>query len=252
MIFKPDPTFFEEKNHAHYPACCGRMESISRNGQRMFLFTLISSVILSAISAMGARLQVISWIPAMICDFNGGVGWVGIQVLICLLLIIMAALNCGKNKIFGALLFIIYSLMFIVPIFCRYSGFDIFTLLIGGGGVFFGYRTLRDFKDYNQLRETEGFPLFNTLLVEYDEKKQLKSMAAPQYGSPVGSGSEAPATAVPGRSNAIYRSSDAKDGMGDMPELEIGDLVSGAPSGARFVPKYEKEGTISDSPLKLK
>ena len=62
----------------------------------------------------------------------------------------------------------------------------------------------------------------------------------------------APATAVPGRSNAIYRSSDAKDGMGDMPELEIGDLVSGAPSGARFVPKYEKEGTISDSPLKLK
>lgn len=254
MFLKLDPTFFEESGHAHYPACCGRMESISRNGHRMFFYTLIAAVVLSAISAMGARIQVISWIPMMICDLNGGVGWVGIQVLVCLSLIIMAALGCGKSKIFGVILLLIYFLMLAIPLFYRISPFDIFSVLIGGGGVFFGYKAPRDFKDYSQLRETEGFPLFNTLLTEYDEKKQREAEFEQRYGGPrhTGDSGETPQNKAPVLHNTVYRSSNARDGIGDMPELEIGDLVSGEPSGGRFVPKGGKEGTISDSPLKLK
>lgn len=265
MSYK-NPSLEEKPNHAHYPACLGRLEAITKQSTYLFLFSLVSSFCISIVSFSGNPLQVIGWIPillgASVDEMSVGMSF--LQMFIGWGLAALGVLGCGKNKIFHLILLWIYLMMFIIPIFHMFSLFDAFTFIIGGLGVVYGYRAPKNYLDYQQLSETEGFPTFSIILAEHNEKKKQSnnfndwydeinkkrrdsfSQAASPVSSPVHK--QAPSV-TPLRQEEIKQVT--TDGVTGMPELEINKNVNLTASSDRFKPKSGKVGRISDSGMKF-
>lgn len=271
-----NPALAEKPNHAHYPACLGRLDAIKKQSTCLFLYSLASGFCLSAISLVGYPLQVIGWLPIILSDTAGeiSVGMSFFQMFLCWGLALLGLLGCGKNKIFHVILFWIYFLMFIVPIFHMFSLLDAFTFIAGGLGVIYGYKAPRNYLDYQQLRETEGFPVFSIILTEHDEQKKLSQSLNNRYGqnqwqnrqantqTPAGNPANAPvkpasapvSAPLPAASpvKQAVRKFDPADGAVGMPELKFNKNADLTAAPDRFKPKSGKVGRISDSDLKFR
>ncbi|MBR5682870.1 MAG: hypothetical protein IKW96_06285 [Ruminococcus sp.] len=266
MSYK-NPVLEEKPNHGHYPACLGRLEAITKQGTYLFLYSLVSSFCLSIISFTGNPLQVIGWIPILLGDSAEEltVGMSFFQMFLCWSLAVLGVLGSGKKKLFHVILFWIYLLMFLTPIFHMFSLFDAFTFIIGGLGVIYGYRAPKNYMDYQQLSETEGFPSFSIILAEHEEKKK-RSMdfndwydarnkqrrnAGSQGAAPVSAPVHtSPPAAAPVRQEV--KKHDPTEGVAGMPELKINKNVNMTASPDRFRPKSGKAGRISDSGMKFR
>ena len=280
-----NPLLEEKPNHAHYPACLGRLEAINKQGSALFIFSLVSGLLLSVISLTGFPLQVIGWLPVLVGGSTSELssGMCTFQMLICWGLILLGLFGCGRYKICHYVLFLIYLLMFIVPIFHMFSLLDAFTFIAGGLGVIFGYRAPKNYYDYQQLSETEGFPLFSIILTEHEEQKRLSKYFNNRYGqaqkqsqqanaqtpvnAPAGRPANAPAAppvskpasapvSAPLPAAAPISQETAKhdptEGVVGMPELEINKNTNLKAAPDRFKPKSGKVGRISDSGLKFR
>ena len=250
----------EKPNHAHYPICRGRMADIESHSHQIFFFTLISCLILAFFSILRIPMHVIGWIPMIFNNaeiskgaFHVSLGFGISQVLCCAAITFMAALNWGKRKVFGVVLFIIYFAMLLSSLLLTITGFDVVTLIISILGVYYCRGAIRDKRDYEQLSDTEGFPLFNVILAEYDDKKGQQPFLQTKHGTDyynkmnqVNSAHAAPVYEPP---KNYY---DKDNGLGDMPELNTANLSRSNAADGRFSPSSQKEGNISFSPLKLR
>ena len=272
-----NPLLEEKPNHAHYPACLGRLEAINKQGSALFIFSLVSGLLLSVISLTGYPLQVIGWLPVLVGGSTSELssGMCVLQMLICWGLILLGLFGCSRYKICHYILFLIYLLMFIVPIFHMFTLLDAFTFIAGGLGVIFGYRAPKNYYDYQQLSESEGFPLFSIILTEHEEKKRFSRSCSDSYGNsakqsqqsnaqasvnapaapPVSKPASAPVSAPLPAAAPISQETaknDPTDGIVGMPELEINKNTNLKAAPDRFRPKSGKAGRISDSGLKFR
>lgn len=272
-----NPILEEKPNHAHYPACLGRLEAINKQGSALFIFSLVSGLLLSVISLTGFPLQVIGWLPVLVGGSTSELssGMCVLQMLICWGLILLGLFGCSRYKICHYVLFLIYLLMFIVPIFHMFSLLDAFTFIAGGLGVIFGYRAPKNYYDFQQLSETEGFPLFSIILTEHEEQKRFSKYCNNRYGQaqkqsqqanaqpsvnapaapPVSKPASAPVSAPLPAAAPISQETaknDPTDGIVGMPELEINKNTNLKAAPDRFRPKSGKAGRISDSDMKFR
>ena len=266
MSYK-NPVLEEKPNHAHYPACLGRIEAIKKQSTYLFLYSLVSSFCLSIISFTGNPLQVIGWIPILLGNSAEelSVGLSFLQMFLCWGLAVLGILGCGKNKVFHLILLWIYLMMFLIPIFHMFSLFDAFTFIIGGLGVIYGYRAPKNYLDYQQLSETEGFPTFSIILAENNEKKKQskdfndwsdeknkqRRSSYSQAATPVSAPVHTPLSSATPVSKKVKKH-DSPVGVTGMPELEINKNVNMTASPDRFKPKSGKIGRISDSGMKFR
>ena len=269
MFGTKNPVLEEKPDHAHYPACRGRLEAIEKNGFRLLIYTLIASFLLAVLSIMGNPIQVVGWIPLLISNSpeSLSVGLCFLQALISLSLAVLAFFGCGRRKILHLVLLLIYGAMFISCLVYRYTVLDIFTFIIGGMGILFGYNSYADYFDYKQISETEGFPQFSLILTEYDEKKDEQKKfeewySARQQRSHPGSGNDDPATApvevpkVPEYNSryvqSVFKEQAPSAGIGDMPEITVNGNVHGSSNSGRFRQRSGKAEKISDSNMKFR
>ena len=280
-----NPLLEEKPNHAHYPACLGRLEAINKQGNALSIFSVVSGLMLSAISLTGFPLQVIGWLPVLVGGSTSELssGLCVFQMLICWGLILLGLFGCGRHKICHYVLFVIYMLMFIVPIFHMFTLLDAFTFIAGGLGVIFGYRAPKNYYDYQQLSETEGFPLFSLILTEHEEQKSfsknfnnwygkakkqdsqdntqapanvptgkpVNTPAAPTVNRPASVPVSAPQPAAAPVSRDVVKNA-PPEGIVGMPELEINNNANMKAAPDRFKPKSGKVGRISDSDMKFR
>ena len=250
----------EKPNHAHYPICQGRLTEIQNHSHTLFVFTLCSCLIMAFFSALCVPIHVIGWIPMIFNSseigkgaFNVSLGFGFTQILACVAIVVFAILNCGKRKVFGIVLFFIYFALLLSSLLATLTGFDVVTLIIAILGVYYCRGVFRDSRDYEQLSQTEGFPMFSVVLAEYDDKKGqqpfLQTKSGKDYFQSRNQMNNAP-------SAPAYKPSqnrpDPDNGLGDMPELNVAALSRSGVSQSIFSPKSGKEGTISFSPLKLR
>lgn len=184
MKFNPDPRFTARPDHSHYPACLGRLEAIKMHGNAIFIYTVVISVFLLIFSIFGIKMAVISWIPSAVCAVSGNdesmlayffqlLGVAGIFIL--------SFLNYGKRKFCGIILNIIYVFIGFTPLFYMYSPLDIFSVIIGIAGAAMSLSAYGDFKDYTQLSDTEGFPIFLEYYTAQQERKAGAKQAEERY-----------------------------------------------------------------------
>ena len=121
--------------------------------------------------------------------------------------------------------------------------------------------SLKGYSDYKQLRNTEGFPIFSTVLADHDDMKKnspngynkrhfeklLREKALRERNiAPNASGGRQP---VP---NLTKPQSVNTNDIGGMPALNVARQNRNLSVGQKFVPKDHKEVFFSDSTLKLK
>jgi len=265
MIFKNNPELIEKPDHLHYPICRGRLEEINQISTRILKFTIGASVLMAAVSLLGAPLHVVGWLPMMFTmkdiEFGMGGGFCITQALISLLLIVFAALGCTERKIFDVLLCFAYMAMLVCSIFIHLSIFDAFTFIIGLAGTLYSFGILKGYIDFKQLRKTEGYPIFSVSLAEYDDRKKNSpdGYYRDHYDELVRQrlmqqrqGSQSANMQQGGSIKSFSQAQSESGGLGDMPELNISKPVMKKAAPDRFVSKSGKESKVLFSELKLR
>lgn len=268
MEFKKNEALAEKPDYAHYPICRGRLDAINHMSANIFKFTVLASLLMMIFSIFSIPMHVVGWIPMMFTmeDVKMGmeISFGFRQMLICSLLIVISALGCTRHKFFNIIMLAIYALMLIFSLFVRLTVFDILTTLIGAFGTGFSIGAISAYRDYKQLRETEGYPIFSINLSEYDDRK--KKIQGGYYRSDidrltrekilrernidVGAAADDP-NGKP--HSGLYRPDSASTAdIGGMPELS--GSVASQSSAVRqiFIQHTNKEAHFSDSGLKMR
>ena len=266
MEFKKNPVLIEKPDHAHYPVCRGRLDEIEAISRKTFFYTLASCGIMAFFSLLQVPMHLAGWVPLMFtmqdtAAFDMGAGFSLFQLIMCLVIAGISLIGCTKHKIFTVIMFFLYVLTLVCSLIARLSGFDFITVVIGIGGMYTSIGSLKGYSDYKQLKNTEGFPIFSTVLADHDDMKKyspngynkrhfdkllrekaLRERNIAQNAS--GSNRSVPNLAKP-------QSSDTND-IGGMPALNVARRNLSSSVGQKFVPKAHKEVFFSDSTLKLK
>ena len=269
MEFKKNPDLMEKPNHAHYPICRGRLDAIENISQNIFKVTIPMSIFMTLLSFLAVPLHVVGWIPLMFTlkdakAFNMGLGFSLMQAVCCLSMLLFSVLGCTKRKIFNVILFFMYALMLVSSLLIRLTVFDIITAIMGGVGVVNSFGALKGYRDFKQLSNTEGFPVFSAILTEYDERKQespdgyyrdhyhklLHEKLKKERNIDKSLNISVKTGSKEELSMLSQASSPETNGLGEMPELTVNSVARPNIDPSRFKPKGAKEGTFSDSPLK--
>ena len=229
----------ELPDHGHYVRCLARKDEIDRNAIRMLRYTLMSCGIFLLFTIYTLRFAVISWIPSLMGE-STEVAPLFTQMFIIILIGLMSAMNCGKYKIFGLVLFGFYIALAIFGVICMGSNTaDIISLIIGSGGIATSFRSVSDYLDWNQLMETEGFPHFNLRFAEQIEN--------PEY-VPVHKGDNAADhMSGPEKADDLVFSSSSESAM---PALSVPKPAMKGDPEYVFRPAGGKHCSMSESPIK--
>ena len=248
-----NPDIAEKPDHTHYPVCQGRLEAIGRHGTKLFLYTFAVGCGLGLISFIGYPMHVVGWIPAAIAHSTDRltVKLCVVQMFISLCITVLGFLGSGEHKRFNIVLMVIYLLMFICPIFYRFSFMDVIVFLLGGGGVIFSSSAVTDCLDYEQLARAEGFPSFSLILVENEEQKAHRPDFNKWYNKGRRTSAKQSSSDINAQGNSDIQLDNAASALGDMPELTIKATVQEKAPADRFMIKSGKAGGISDSGLKF-
>lgn len=249
-----DPDLREKENHEHYPICLGRMMDINKFCHEFFIYNAVLCALMLILTLWGQEIPVLSLIPSLFGEpyevrvmFAQSVLIVGMAVL--------SGFACGKNKIFGVILTVLYTLIFIVGCIKSHTIGGVAGFAIGLAGVARGWKFIPVFFEYKQLSATEGFPHFIGRLAEYDENREYKSIynrdcyksadslmnqAMPYDSDDNDSGSPSAIPAMP-----------------EMPSIGAAPLMPETASSAEneewmsfFAPDMKKESHISESHIK--
>ncbi len=270
MEFRKNPELAEKPNHAHYPVCRGRLDEINKISYKTFYYTICVSLILGLFSIMQVPLNVVGWVPMLFTmednqAYNMSFGFCFTQFIMCIVFCFISALGCTRQKIFTVITFVLYCLMFVSSVFTFFSRFDMITALLGFIGICVSFYSVTAYTDYKQLEKTEGFPIFSTILADYEEQKKknpngfskkqfdklmrekLKRERNTHNVGDLDGGNQQQNIS----SFAKPQSVDTND-IGEMPELSVKPIVRTEAVYKKFTPKDRKEIFFSDSPLKLK
>ncbi len=237
----------EKPNHEHYLACLSRMQDINKICHRCFLYTLISGFILGTLTFFTLRFSVISIIPNLVGE-STEVGSSLVQVAILLGMTTLSAVSVFKYKFCNVILFAIYCAMTVTSLFSREFA-DVFTFMVGAGGIIFTYRAYGVWCDYRQLMNTEGFPHFSLRLAEEDESDGY----VPMYGSKIYTNNDEPQPIIDIPEVDVSEiSKDETDSSPEMEELSL-DFINkkSAEHSIIYAPRGKKYCAFSECPLKL-
>lgn len=243
----------EKPDHAHYPVCLGRMTTINDSCHKFFRDALVANGGLVILTIFGQYIPVISLISTQFGVLTD-VRVMFIEWLMITGISVMTGFACGKRKYFNIIALVLYAMMAI--------GGLIHNDKIGGAASFLICTTvvamnLKMFMycfEYNQLSKTEGFPLFNERLSEYDQNNITKNMQTPDDytapSAPITSPTVAAVPSVPdnGSSTAVMPEMPA---LGAVPFMPAADSSYGEDVWTKlFAPNEKKESRFSESPIK--
>ncbi len=240
-----NPNLAELPNHKHYPACRGRKKAIEDNCQVLFMFTLGAGLIFGLLTLFGIRFSVISWLPMLLGERNDLLPFF-VQLLTIIFIVVLSGLNCGKHKFCGVILLGIYAFMAVFGFINTKDNLaDYITCSLGALGVVCSIVSVKDYTDWKQLVETEGFPHFDIKVTESNENPNYQ----PQHTGAGASPNMSPVTpAVP----LQFTGQDVELDMPELPSLsQIKAYRSKSDSDAEFVQEDGKYCCISESPIKI-
>lgn len=228
-------------DHGHYPVCLGRKTDIERNSSTVLAYTICACLILLVATLMTATLSVISWIPQLFGDSTDAVP-LFIQIFEIVLIVGLSAATCSKNyRICGVILFGLYLAMGIFGLIGIGSNTaDFLTFAVGAAGAAKSFMLVPDYLDWQQLKETEGFPHFNERFAFQSEN--------PDY-SPVHTG-DGSTDKMSAPDQVDLQQFTGLDNMPEMPALPTAKQFGASGKGAVYFPEGGKYCTMSESPVK--
>ena len=143
--------------------------------------------------------------------------------------------------------------MIIMSIFFKYSSVDAVVFIAGACGIWKSFGSLRMWSDYEQLSQTEGFPIFSIILTEHDEKDQYggNSTSTSQNVFDNTLSQLDPSTDLAqSLMKAAATTSNDPNNMG-MPSINAAPLPVNKYTMKRYLPEGEKDGGILESPMKF-
>lgn len=234
----------EKPDHQHYPACLGRKMEIEKQCFDIFVYTGIICIAFIIFSIAGARFTVPYAIPEMLCGTNT-LGAAFLQCLEFLLLAAASFFGCFKYKIADVFVMLTYLVTLVVTILAKEYVTDIFVIILSAWGLWKSRGAFSIMNDYEQIRNTEGFPLFSLILIE-QEKKKNNGMDPSVFRNNSGSDDMDNAVSVA----APVFSGDA-DGM-DMPSIAPVKVPDYNYDMKRYMPQGKKVSGILESPMRTR
>lgn len=166
---KLNPLLEEKPGHGHYSACLERKEEIDKYCNKAFAFTVLSSVLMAMFTIGTVTFPLLSFIPGLF-----GNSWdvvpIFVQITELIGLCFIGALACTRRKLFLVILMIWYILLAASSLIKGTLPGCAVSLLVGIFGTVYTAKAPSVYRDYNQLRETEGWPHFAIWLAEAEEK----------------------------------------------------------------------------------
>ena len=183
MRMKFNEAIAEKPAHGHYGACQVRMTGIEQFSKYAAYYAIGSSLYMAVTAMFTETFQVISWLPLLIFGDQYGVGYLFLQFLE---LAAVAALGIkGNHKACNChlILLCLYALMAISAFISGFTerGTDAASLMIGIFGIIVLRNTFRNISDYEQLRNTEGFPQFSEIIAKSDDNPGYTSRYMAEY-----------------------------------------------------------------------
>lgn len=233
----------EKPNHLHYPACLGRMNEINKQSVDIFIYTAIVCFAMGVLSLVGLKYNIFAVIPDLLFDENG-TKVAFFQIFEFLVMTVISLLGCTRYKIFDVIIMLIYALMILISIFFRDSAADPLVLMAGIGGIWKSHGSFSIYNDYEQLKQTEGFPVFSLILTEHDEKMQN---SASQNALDNTLSKVDPSSAL-GQSVMQAVTSMNNTSMPSVSNITVPEVKTAL---SRYMPQGDKESGIIESPMKF-
>jgi len=240
-----NPKLAELPDHKHYPACLSRKVAIQEKSQSLFIYTLAMGLILIMLSFFSLRFSVISWLPMLMGESTEVLPFF-VQLLTIIMIIVIAALNYGKHKICGVVLFFIYAFMAVFGFINSDDNLpDIMTSTLGAFGTVRSITAFKDYTDWKQLVDTEGFPFFSVRVTEATENPNYQ----PQY---TGAGAATNMSSPVQNDPLLFTGQDVDADMPEIPSLaQMKAYRDTQATEVEFVQEGEKYCCISESPIKI-
>lgn len=217
MKMKINENLTELPEHAHYSVCLERKKQIDRLSSRIFIFSIITGIIMALMTFFGLPLSAVSLIPSLFGDkFNAY--YLIFQWSEIILLAVIAGIGCGKYKVCQLVLFAVYCFIIIGCFISGIKMVDSIPFAIGTAGVIITYPSISAFLDYRQLSETEGFPYFSRIFAQHEDNPVYKSQYIDNYhgGTENDCNMPAPSAAVKNEMTIVSAPESSI-----MPEIEI-------------------------------
>ena len=162
---KLNPMLEEKPDHSHYTACLSRKEEIDKYCNRAFIYTVISSLIMAFFTICTIEMPMISAVPKLIGDV-----WEPFPIFVQLAelvgVTILAAAACTRKKVLLVVLMIYYLLLTASSLVSgTFPGVAV-SFLLGSVGTAATVKAPVFYRDYEQLRKTEGWPHFARWMAE--------------------------------------------------------------------------------------
>ena len=237
----------EKPDHLHYPACLGRMNEIRKQSFEIFVYTAIVFFVFGIFSIVGIKFNMFAVIPDLLFD-EDGTKIAFFQIFEFIIVTVISLLGCTKYKIFDVIIMLMYVLMVILSIFSKYNSADPVVFLAGAGGLWKSIGSLRIWNDYEQLSQTEGFPIFSLILTE-QEKKMQESMLQNTVDNtltqldPASSLGQAVAMTAANQFNMQNNTG--------MPTINTVPVTDNRMPDRRYLPNSQKESCILECPMKF-
>ena len=174
-----DPKYEEKPDHSHYSICGARKNDIYEFSRNVFVYTAGVCMVMLFITYCGAAMPLVSWIPSLF-GCSTCVPFLFVQTAELILVIAASFLAFGRFKVIHIGLFIGYVLL-IVATLVDSSTIGIITFIIGVIGVVLTAPCFKMYSDYNQLRNTEGWPHFSLHYTEAMEHPTFTSRYMSEY-----------------------------------------------------------------------
>ena len=159
LLFSKVPEELHEKpSHEHYPACAARKAEIEKECTKMLVYTITSSVIMTALTFGGMDFPMISALPRLFGSYSAEM--MITQTIELMFVIFIGAMCCSSKKIFTIILMGYYFALTLMGTFAGSTAGCIVAFFLGCAGIAVTYRAPKIWRDYDHLRSTEGWPFF--------------------------------------------------------------------------------------------
>lgn len=167
---KLNPLLEEKPDHGHYTACLSRKEEIDRYCNRAFTFTVLSSVLMIFFTLFTTEFPLLSFLPTRfgeMCDLFP----IFLQITELIGISLLSAIACTKRKKALIVLLAYYLALFVISLISgTFPGVAV-SFLVGLCGIIFTIKAPSVYSDYEQLKETEGWPHFAIWMTDTDRPK---------------------------------------------------------------------------------
>ncbi len=164
---RTNPKLKELPDHKHYAACLNRKLEIDDYCQKLFVQVCIYCVMMLLLTFFTVRFTVISWIPSLFGSSTELLPFFT-QILIVVGIGVLAGVNCSSHKICGVILFFIFLAMAFFGMI-QMNLPNSASFIIGVAGVVASFRSIGVYFDYEQLKNTEGYPYFSQTIAYQEE-----------------------------------------------------------------------------------